>query len=54
MEESDKLCRLCGETKPRAINIFDEEGQKLAIDKKIIKCLQIKVLYYLFIYRYRF
>ncbi|XP_076277236.1 uncharacterized protein LOC143207526 isoform X3 [Lasioglossum baleicum] len=39
-----ELCRLCAETKENFIGIYDAEGQKLAIDAKIAKCLQIQVL----------
>ncbi|XP_012251182.2 zinc finger protein 85-like isoform X2 [Athalia rosae] len=38
------LCRLCAETKENFIGIYDAEGQKLEIESKIKKCLQIKVL----------
>lgn len=41
--KDDNLCRLCGQTKTTVVDIFDEEQQQLAIDKKIIKCLQIKI-----------
>ncbi|XP_076667664.1 uncharacterized protein LOC143368624 isoform X2 [Andrena cerasifolii] len=43
MTESE-LCRLCAETKENVIGIYDAEGQKLAIEAKIAKCLQIQVL----------
>ncbi|KAL0124799.1 hypothetical protein PUN28_006570 [Cardiocondyla obscurior] len=43
MTEPD-LCRLCAETKENLIGIYDAEGQKLAIETKIAKCLQIQVL----------
>ncbi|CAK9796263.1 Zinc finger protein 585A [Anthophora plagiata] len=43
MTESE-LCRLCAETKENFIGIYDAEGQKLAIEAKIAKCLQIQVL----------
>ncbi|XP_076646285.1 uncharacterized protein LOC143355393 isoform X2 [Halictus rubicundus] len=39
-----ELCRLCAETKENFIGIYDAEGQKLAIEAKIAKCLQIQVL----------
>ncbi|XP_076163197.1 uncharacterized protein LOC143144552 isoform X1 [Ptiloglossa arizonensis] len=39
-----ELCRLCAETKENCIGIYDAEGQKLAIEAKIAKCLQIQVL----------
>ncbi|XP_076247401.1 uncharacterized protein LOC143187208 isoform X1 [Calliopsis andreniformis] len=39
-----ELCRLCAETKENCIGIYDTEGQKLAIEAKIAKCLQIQVL----------
>ncbi|XP_031837799.1 uncharacterized protein LOC116429230 isoform X2 [Nomia melanderi] len=39
-----ELCRLCAETKENFIGIYDTEGQKLAIEAKIAKCLQIQVL----------
>ncbi|XP_015437887.1 PREDICTED: putative zinc finger protein 735 [Dufourea novaeangliae] len=39
-----ELCRLCAETKENFIGIYDAEGQKLAIEAKISKCLQIQVL----------
>ncbi|XP_076766153.1 uncharacterized protein LOC143432997 [Xylocopa sonorina] len=39
-----ELCRLCAETKENFIGIYDAEGQKLAIEAKITKCLQIQVL----------
>ncbi|XP_011630595.1 zinc finger protein 479-like isoform X1 [Pogonomyrmex barbatus] len=39
-----ELCRLCAETKENLIGIYDAEGQKLAIEAKIAKCLQIQVL----------
>ncbi|XP_071625990.1 uncharacterized protein [Temnothorax longispinosus] len=39
-----ELCRLCAETKENLIGIYDPEGQKLAIEAKIAKCLQIQVL----------
>lgn len=38
-----ELCRLCAETKESLIGIYDAEGQKLAIEAKIAKCLQIQV-----------
>jgi hypothetical protein len=38
-----ELCRLCAETKESLIGIYDAEGQKLAIEIKIAKCLQIQV-----------
>lgn len=38
-----ELCRLCAETKENFIGIYDAEGQKLAIEAKIAKCLQIQV-----------
>lgn len=38
-----ELCRLCAETKRELIGIYDAEGQKLAIEGKIAKCLQIQV-----------
>ncbi|XP_043480816.1 zinc finger protein 300-like isoform X1 [Leptopilina heterotoma] len=41
---NQKLCRLCADTKENFIGIYDAEGQKLAIDAKINKCLQIQVL----------
>lgn len=40
---NQKLCRLCADTKENFIGIYDAEGQKLAIDAKINKCLQIQV-----------
>ncbi|XP_050594369.1 oocyte zinc finger protein XlCOF6-like isoform X3 [Bombus affinis] len=43
MTESE-LCRLCAETKENFIGIYEAEGQKLAIEAKIAKCLQIQVL----------
>ncbi|XP_043284345.1 zinc finger protein 3 homolog [Venturia canescens] len=43
MSESE-LCRLCAETKDELIGIYDAEGQKLAIEGKIAKCLQIQVV----------
>lgn len=42
MTESE-LCRLCAETKENFIGIYEAEGQKLAIEAKIAKCLQIQV-----------
>ncbi|XP_024937279.1 zinc finger protein 567 isoform X2 [Cephus cinctus] len=39
-----ELCRLCAETKENFIGIYDAEGQKLAIEAKIAKCLQIQVV----------
>ncbi|XP_014486894.1 PREDICTED: zinc finger protein 773-like isoform X1 [Dinoponera quadriceps] len=39
-----ELCRLCAETKENLIGIYDAEGQRLAIEAKIAKCLQIQVL----------
>ncbi|XP_017763558.1 PREDICTED: zinc finger protein 883-like [Eufriesea mexicana] len=39
-----ELCRLCAETKENFIGIYEAEGQKLAIEAKIAKCLQIQVL----------
>ncbi|KAL6422112.1 hypothetical protein ACFW04_010872 [Cataglyphis niger] len=39
-----ELCRLCAETKANLIGIYEAEGQKLAIEAKIAKCLQIQVL----------
>ncbi|XP_043591183.1 zinc finger protein 737-like isoform X3 [Bombus pyrosoma] len=41
MTESE-LCRLCAETKENFIGIYEAEGQKLAIEAKIAKCLQIQ------------
>lgn len=38
-----KLCRLCADSKENFIGIYEAEGQKLAIDAKITKCLQIQV-----------
>lgn len=38
------LCRLCAETKRNYIGIYDSEGQKLDIESKIYKCLQIQVI----------
>ncbi|XP_066586730.1 zinc finger protein 626-like [Prorops nasuta] len=39
-----ELCRLCAESKENFIGIYDAEGQKLEIEAKIAKCLQIRVL----------
>ncbi|KAF7380970.1 hypothetical protein HZH68_015845 [Vespula germanica] len=44
MMTEPELCRLCAETKENFIGIYDAEGQKLAIEAKIAKCLQIQVL----------
>ncbi|XP_014607524.1 PREDICTED: zinc finger protein 626-like [Polistes canadensis] len=44
MMTEPELCRLCAETKENFIGIYDAEGQKLAIEAKISKCLQIQVL----------
>ncbi|XP_046622181.1 zinc finger protein 737-like isoform X3 [Neodiprion virginianus] len=38
------LCRLCAEAKDKLIGIYDAEGQKLGIELKILKCLQIQVV----------
>lgn len=44
MMTEPELCRLCAETKENFIGIYDAEGQKLAIEAKIAKCLQIQVI----------
>ncbi|XP_046746761.1 zinc finger protein 724-like isoform X3 [Diprion similis] len=38
------LCRLCAEAKDKLIGIYDAEGQKLGLELKILKCLQIQVV----------
>lgn len=45
MAELD-LCRLCAESKPDIIGIYDAEGQKLSIHDKIAKYLHIEVNIY--------
>lgn len=42
MSDAD-FCRLCAETKENFIGIYHPEGQKLGIESKIFKCLQIQV-----------
>ncbi|KAK0098679.1 hypothetical protein PV326_005090 [Microctonus aethiopoides] len=42
MAELD-LCRLCAESKPDIIGIYDAEGQKLSIHDKIAKYLHIEI-----------
>ncbi|XP_012281142.1 zinc finger protein 583 [Orussus abietinus] len=44
MMTEPELCRLCAETKDTFIGIYDAEGQKLGIESKIAKCLQIQVV----------
>ena len=37
------LCRLCAVQKDAFIGIYDEDGLKLSLQRKIKKCLQIEV-----------
>lgn len=43
---TQQLCRLCAEAKDSKIGIYGPEGQRLAIDTKIAKCLQIQASAY--------
>lgn len=38
-----KLCRLCAIKKDSFVGVYDDEGNKLRIESKINKCLQIEV-----------
>lgn len=36
-------CRLCAIQKESVVEIYEDEGQKLNLETKITKCLQIEV-----------
>jgi hypothetical protein len=38
-----KVCRLCAKEKKRGFEIYQDEGLKLKLSTKIIRCLQIRV-----------
>lgn len=42
----DNYCRLCAEIKESLVGILEAEGQKLDIQCKIAKCLNIQVFFF--------
>ena len=38
-----EICRLCAVNKEGFVRIYDPDGQKLAMEDKIAKCLRIEV-----------